>query len=627
MSTARRAVLAITLFLSVTASSSERDAVANLPRFAVAVTSPITTFSFRVIDAEFSQFLNAVVAVGESPNRLHIYRPETGAFTSVDLAASPRCVSVSPDGKFAAVGHDHSITYVDLVNATVVKTLAVSTDVLDIVLAGNGFVYAFPRVDQWEFIRCVNIATNTETAHTGGSIYAGTLARLHPGGTAMYGADNDVSPSDIEKYSITGGTAAYQYDSPYHGDYGMCGDLWISSNGLEIYTACGNVFRSSSDPAIDMTYAGSFSEDGSIRWASHSPAGNNIAVIPRFWNYWWDDSPQFDQEIHYYTTDFHVYRGKALLPSFVVESGSWQARGRWLFFNNSGTKQYVVVQADEESGMLYDFGALTIDCTNAAVTPNPLTINAGPGSSNVQVAVTGTAGCGWKATANNTWLSSLSTGVSDGFANITIAANPGITARTGTVTIGNATVTVNQAPLLPLSTTAKATSATKVVLTWSSPAVDHFEVWRSSGGGFTLVGTSATSSFSDTTVSANSGYIYKVRAVVSGGGMSQFGAPDYAHTHVLSDPSLEGLPIRAAHMTELRAAVNSMRAAAGLGATTFTDPALPGVVVKRTHVTELRDSLNAMRTHLGLPSLAFPALPVNSTVLAQATEGLRVAAQ
>lgn len=630
MTQSARAVLAVVLFLTTSAAhaaSAVKDLVANLPKFAFTVTSPITTLSFRVIDAEFSQQLNAVVAVAESPNRLHLYRPETGTFTHVDLAAVPRCVSVSPNGKFAAVGHDHSITYVNLETAAVVKTLSVSTDVLDIVLAGNGYVYAFPRTDQWETIRCVNIATGVETAHTGGSIYAGTLARLHPGGTSMYGADNGLSPSDIEKYNITAGTAAYQYDSPYHGDYGMCGDLWFSANGLEIYTACGNVFRASNDPAVDMTYAGSLSEDGSIRWASHSPAENNIAIIPRFWNYWWDQSTQLDQEIHYYTADFHVYRGKALLPSFVAESGIWQARGRWLFFNSAGTKQYVVVQADEESGMLYDFGALTIDCTNASITPSPSTINADPGSTNVQVTVSGTPGCGWNATANHPWLNTLSTGVSDGFANITIAANPAVSTRTGTITIGNATVTVNQAALLPLLTNAKANSPASVTLSWSAPAVDHFEVWRSSGAGFTLVGTPTAPPFTDATVSANSGYIYKVRAVVSGGAMSAFGAPDYAHTYALSDPTLTGLPIRAVHITQLRAAVNAMRVAAGMSASTFTDPSLTGVVAKRTHITELRDALNALRTQLGLPLVTFPALPVNSTVLAQTTEGLRTAAE
>jgi hypothetical protein len=622
-----RTTLALLLLLSAFAASAARDPVAELPTFLVAVSSPITTFPFRVIDAEFSSQLNAVVAVSESPNRLNLYRPEDGTFTTVDLGAVPRCVSVSPDGKFAAVGHTNLITYVNLETAVVVKTLNVDTDVLDIVLAGNGFVYAFPRVDQWANIHCVNIATNAETLHTGNSIYAGTVGRLHPGGLAIYGANNYLSPSDIEKYSITGGNATYQYDSPYHGDYPMCGNLWITSDGLKIITACGTVLRSSSDPALDMRYMGSLSEDGSIRWVGHSAAAGSIAVIPKYLNVWWDSSPQLDQEIRYYTTDFNIFRGKALLPSFVTESGNWQARGRWVFFNAAGTKQYVVVQADEASGMLYDYGALTIDCTNASVTPSPATINTGASSSNQQVTVTGTPGCGWKATGNQPWLNSLSTGVSDGFAAITVGTNSGVAARTGTVTIGNATVTVNQAGIIPGAVSAKAGSASSVSLTWTSPAADHFEVWRSSGAGFTLVGTPAVTSFTDSTVSASSGYIYKVRAVASGGATSEFGAPDYAHTYTFTDPVLSGMPIRAAHLTELRAAVNAMRTAAGLGAATFTDPSLVGVTAARVHITELRDAVNGLRTSLALAPLTFSTLPANSTILAQTTQDLRTAAE
>ena len=125
-------------------------------------------------------------------------------------------MSLSLDGIYATVGHDAWVSYINLSRVTLEKTFAVSTDVLDVVLAGNGYVYAFPRTDQWERIRCISIATEVETQSTGNFIYAGTLAKLHPDGDAIFGADNGLSPSDIEKFSIANGTAEYLYDSPYH---------------------------------------------------------------------------------------------------------------------------------------------------------------------------------------------------------------------------------------------------------------------------------------------------------------------------------------------------------------------------------------------------------------------------
>jgi hypothetical protein len=83
-----------------------------------------------------------------------------------------------------------------------------------------------------------------------------------------------------------------------------------------------------------------------------------------------------------------------------------------------------------------------------------------------------------------------------------------------------------------------------------------------------------------------------------------------------TDVSLTGVPVRAIHLTQLRTAVNAMRAAAGLPAFVFTDPALvPGTAVKRLHVTELRSALDAARATIGLPALAY----TDSTITAGST--------
>ena len=71
-------------------------------------------------------------------------------------------------------------------------------------MANNKWAYVFPKDDQWEYVRCINlnISTDNEANSTGGSMYAGTKGRLHPSGKFIYGADNGLSPSDIEKYDI-----------------------------------------------------------------------------------------------------------------------------------------------------------------------------------------------------------------------------------------------------------------------------------------------------------------------------------------------------------------------------------------------------------------------------------------
>ncbi|MEO0606430.1 MAG: PKD domain-containing protein, partial [Myxococcota bacterium] len=144
----------------------------------IEVTGELDVLHYRVVDAEYSTALDRVVLVSAQPDELHIYDPSTAVERTVALPLAPTAVSIGRAGNRAAVGHDGYVTIVDLDDASVVVTHPVSTDVIDVVLADNGYVYGFPRIDQWETIRTVNIATGEETESTGWSIRAGTYARL-----------------------------------------------------------------------------------------------------------------------------------------------------------------------------------------------------------------------------------------------------------------------------------------------------------------------------------------------------------------------------------------------------------------------------------------------------------------
>ncbi len=324
--------------------------------FILNVFRKIEGLGYRPIDAEYNIHTDKIIMVSTNPNQLQIYDPVTNENTAVDLPLVPTSVSVGPDGLFAAVGHDAWVSYVDLNNASLVKNIAVSTDVVDIILAGNNYIYAFPRTDQWETIRSLNINTEAETLSTGNSIRAGTLVKLHPSGNSIYGADNGLSPSDIEKYNIKNGPAEYLYDSPYHGDFSMCGDLWMSKEGARIFTRCGNVFRSSELQSEDMIYNGSFDGISLIRQLDHSVSSNEVTLIPD--NYSWNDTDE-DTKIYKYDYDFLVYKEESTLPSFVLNGNAYPGHGRYVFYHSSGEQIFVIVQADEESGFLMDYGIVT----------------------------------------------------------------------------------------------------------------------------------------------------------------------------------------------------------------------------------------------------------------------------
>ena len=62
-----------------------------------------------------------------------------------------------------------------------------------------------------------------------------------------------------DKFNISGGTASYLYDSPYHGTYNFGGDLWFSTNGSRIFTRGKAVVSASTSSNIDMVYSGTIS--------------------------------------------------------------------------------------------------------------------------------------------------------------------------------------------------------------------------------------------------------------------------------------------------------------------------------------------------------------------------------
>ncbi|WP_298609321.1 PKD domain-containing protein [uncultured Thiothrix sp.] len=315
----------------------------------------INGLNYQVIDAEYSKALDKVIMLSSSPNQLHIYDAATNTEQAISLPLVPTSVSVGLDGLYAAVGHDANISYVDLKNAKLLKTLPVAAKVLDIVLAGNGYAYAFPKEDQWQDIYSVNLNTGEVTGGSGYTIYAGTLAKLHPNGTSMYGANNGLSPDDIEKYDIQTGKASKLYDSPYHGDYPMCGNLWFSEEGKRIFTACGNVFRAADLKVQDMLYNGSLAELTHIQDLAHSATAAKVAAIPKYVQYA-NLSESVDNQVLTYDYEYLTPSDTFHLPYFVVNDKGFMGHGKFVFFNKVADSLIVILKADASSAMLNDYG-------------------------------------------------------------------------------------------------------------------------------------------------------------------------------------------------------------------------------------------------------------------------------
>jgi hypothetical protein len=197
-------------------------------------------------------------------------------------------------------------------------------------------------------------------------------------------------------------------------------------------------------------------------------------------------------------------------------------------------------------------------------------------------------------------------------------------------TVGTAAPTIS-GPLPPGHLMATATSTSAVAMVWDPPfvpegqtAVDHYAVLRRTTGSYAWVADTSTPVYSDTGLSATTAYVYVVRACYSSGCSSGYAdsTPDVATTVVFTDSTLTAgaTAIKAAHISELRTAVDAVRTAAGSGAASWTDTSLSGVVAKAAHVSELRSNLASALSTLGVPAPTYTdsTLTAGSTVIKKA---------
>ncbi|MEO6486793.1 MAG: fibronectin type III domain-containing protein, partial [Thermoanaerobaculia bacterium] len=175
---------------------------------------------------------------------------------------------------------------------------------------------------------------------------------------------------------------------------------------------------------------------------------------------------------------------------------------------------------------------------------------------------------------------------------------------------GSSRTTSNPPPGTPTGLVATASSSTEVAVSWNPSAnAAQYQLERSSNNGaFALLATvPGTTYTNNTSVSGGTTYLYRVRALNAASVASGYSNVDHATTVMFTDDPLgaQTTVIRSVHLTQLRTAVNAMRAAAGLLPAGFTDSGASGVIVRAVHITELRTALDSARSALGLSTAGY----------------------
>ena len=314
--------------------------------------------------------------------------------------------------------------------------------------------------------------------------------------------------------------------------------------------------------------------------------------------------------------------------SFPTEKGTIMSYCHNFFYSGSfRASRYLFGKAGEASEKMFPVFKTAIEGS----TPDPtITVQAEPVacSSGRTASVATCSGCtyAWQITGGTITSSNTISAITytPNQTNVTLTVTV-ITTRGCGITASKNFLSSCAPVSAPTGVIATATSTSNVNVSWNtSVGALSYNVYRSTNGiAYTVAGstTAPTITFNDSGRSADTAYLYKVRAV--NGGESGDSNVDLATTTIFTDdPLVVGTTlIRATHITQLRTAVNAVRTLASLGAGSYTDPTLTAQVtqVKAAHINDLRTAIDQARATLALATISYGETVTATTTTVKAS--------
>lgn len=218
----------------------------------------------------------------------------------------------------------------------------------------------------------------------------------------------------------------------------------------------GNAFVSSVafDPTNDNTIYATFSTFNQVASNSHvyryTDFGTSLTAIDGY-----GDTALPDIPVHSIVIDksnnARLYVGTDLGVFVSLDAGNSWARENSGFANvpTESLSLNTVGGVTTLFAFTHGRGAWRVDLPAACASVNPLAQAFPSGGGNGSVTVTASAGCGWTATSNDSWITIIggSSGSGNGSVSYQVGANTGsgtVSPRTGSITVAGQTVTISQ---------------------------------------------------------------------------------------------------------------------------------------------------------------------------------------
>ena len=309
----------------------------------------------NITDAVFNKNTNTLYYVTSAPNKFIAYDVKARTILhEIALSKAPTCFAISEDWTKAAVGHNGSLSAINLSSNTVTATYLSDYSVNDIAWCENDWYSYTQKGGSFSKLHWINTATGGTYDSSNSSLDESSIIKKVPTQPYIIGTRNSTSPSGFFAFDI----ASKSLKSYSHMDLT---NFWMSEDGQYIFAQNLNVYRTTSSTGSTDTFDANINAIGKINFASGYNYGLNFIYHSN--NYLWviqNDSYSSDTSTSIYQfedNDYTLVKKYAydLLYQPDAQTTSFKVNANYIFANNEGTEISVLCKGTSNNTWLIQF--------------------------------------------------------------------------------------------------------------------------------------------------------------------------------------------------------------------------------------------------------------------------------
>ncbi len=337
--------------LSLIVSDGQEKSEPDTVQITVVKYHPI---DFHIVEAEYNNKNNSLVMISSDKKKsLIVFYPETGKSESIAFPLTPTTFAIHPDGKRAIVGHNAYISIVNLEGTDgkpekLGESFPVGFNVRSIIPTESNTVFVVPSYNSNGNVLLRSVDIQERRENNGSDIAMpitknNAVLKKQPGQPFVYLVNNDDSVSILSiKEKTLGDSETFSFSQMYT----VREDLWFSEEGNRIFTKSSGIFSTPTSEEGTVGYRGSFEKVGRIKQMTHSTKCKKAVII----------SEENDKAIKTFSEPFYSFLSEITMPSLFFNNREIVNSADFLFFKNTGEKVYIILNAEDDSSNVNNYG-------------------------------------------------------------------------------------------------------------------------------------------------------------------------------------------------------------------------------------------------------------------------------